>query len=100
MLRLATKKPVTVQTWRWDGTAESGSEIIDWILSQGGTAQFWCNGSDDGKVCRGDSDHVLRIRTLEGSIDASPGDIIIRGVKGEFYPCKPDAFAETYEEIR
>lgn len=41
----------------------------------------------------------LAIRTLEGTIYASPGDWIIRGVAGEIYPCKPDIFAKTYEEV-
>lgn len=41
-------------------------------------------------------DHVL-ITTLEGEMRADPGDYIIRGIKGEFYPCKPDIFAATYE---
>ena len=40
----------------------------------------------------------LKINTLEGCMEASPGDWIIRGVQGEFYPCKPDIFEATYEE--
>ncbi len=40
---------------------------------------------------------VLLIETLEGEMTANVGDWIIRGVKGEFYPCKPDIFAATYE---
>lgn len=40
----------------------------------------------------------LLIETLEGDMLADPGDWIIRGVKGEFYPCKPDIFAATYDE--
>ncbi len=39
----------------------------------------------------------LFIITLEGTMEAVPGDWIIKGVKGEFYPCKPDIFAATYE---
>ena len=39
----------------------------------------------------------LKIYTLEGTMNADVGDYIIRGVKGEFYPCKPDIFAATYE---
>ena len=39
------------------------------------------------------------IETLEGRFLATPGDWIIRGVKGEFYPCKPDIFAATYEPV-
>lgn len=45
-----------------------------------------------------DGDGGLVIRTLEGNMRADAGDYIIRGVKGEFYPCKPDIFAATYEE--
>ena len=41
---------------------------------------------------------ILRIDTLEGQMWAQDGDYIIKGVKGEFYPCKPDIFALTYEE--
>lgn len=40
------------------------------------------------------------ISTLEGNMRAQVGDYIIKGVKGEFYPCKPDIFEMTYEEIR
>lgn len=43
--------------------------------------------------------YTMYIRTLEGTMAASPGDYIIKGVKGEFYPCKKDIFAQTYEII-
>lgn len=43
-----------------------------------------------------ESDHPV-IHTLEGSMETSPGDWIIRGVKGEYYPCKPDIFEASYE---
>lgn len=39
----------------------------------------------------------ISIETLEGDMKANPGDWIIKGVKGEYYPCKPDIFAMTYE---
>ena len=42
-------------------------------------------------------DQKVGIDTLEGVMTASPGDWIIKGVKGEFYPCKPDIFTATYE---
>ena len=42
----------------------------------------------------------IEIETLEGIMKASFGDYIIKGVKGEFYPCKPDIFQATYEEVR
>lgn len=41
----------------------------------------------------------IAIPTLEGTMAALPGDYIIRGVQGEFYPCKPDIFKATYEEV-
>jgi len=44
------------------------------------------------------SDGVL-INTLEGTMKASIGDFIIKGVEGEFYPCKPDIFEKTYEKV-
>lgn len=42
----------------------------------------------------------IEIETLEGMMKASFGDYIIKGIKGEFYPCKPDIFIATYEEVR
>lgn len=44
-------------------------------------------------------DNELTIYTLEGTMTATVGDWIIRGVKNEFYPCKPDIFAATYESV-
>jgi hypothetical protein len=41
----------------------------------------------------------ISIRTIEGTMDATPGDWIIKGVAGEFYPCKPDIFEATYEAV-
>lgn len=45
------------------------------------------------------SDKVVTIETLEGVMTAQLGDWIIKGVKGEFYPCKPDIFEATYEKV-
>lgn len=42
---------------------------------------------------------IMYIETLEGTMKASVGDYIIKGVNGEFYPCKPDIFEKTYEEV-
>lgn len=42
---------------------------------------------------------ALVIETLEGDMRAHVGDYIIKGIKGEFYPCKPDIFKSTYEEV-
>ena len=43
--------------------------------------------------------YICNIATLEGTMTATEGDYIIRGVHGEFYPCKPDIFFETYDEV-
>ena len=45
------------------------------------------------------TDVEMEIETLEGTMKANKGDWIIRGVKGELYPCKPDVFDMTYEEL-
>ncbi len=50
---------------------------------------------DAGKVVKG----KLVIETPEGDMQASKGDYVIKGIKGEFYPCKPDIFRETYEPV-
>lgn len=45
------------------------------------------------------SGSYLQVKTLEGVITATPGDWIIKGIKGEFYPCKPDIFEQTYDKV-
>ncbi len=57
---------------------------------------FAGKGAEYGKDERGE--HFL-IKTLEGEMRADEGDYIIKGVQGEVYPCKPDIFEETYEEV-
>jgi len=66
--------------------------------------QFTCNDRECKAFCPTARDPVddrpnLIIPTLEGDHLVSMGDYIIKGVKGEFYPCKPDIFEMTYEEI-
>lgn len=58
----------------------------------------WCGGLFRGTKLPA-KDRVIRIDTLEGEMEASVGDWIIRGVKGEHYPCKPDIFDLTYEPV-
>lgn len=73
----------------WDGCPFS--EIPGWLASAiaAGTVQPHNRGSTDYAS--------WDITTLEGVMSAGPGDMIIQGVKGELYPCKPDVFAATYE---
>ena len=74
------KKPVVIEAVQWTG--ENLAEVL--VFAQLGNASY--------------SDQVgLIIHTLEGDHKALPGDFIIKGVQGEFYPCKPDIFLATYE---
>jgi len=85
------KKPVVIEAMQFDGTKESANRILAWI------------GSADKVVARraraNKPEAGLVIGTLEGEMMANPGDYVIRGVQAEFYPCKPDTFAATYDEV-
>lgn len=60
----------------------------------------WCGGACvDLTTVEGKFAPRIRIITLEGIMEAQPGDWIIKGVKGEFYPCKPDIFDATYDPV-
>ncbi len=79
------KKPVEIEAIQL--TPETFRDVIAFVPID----QFGAGGQhDDGRV-------YVSIRTLEGTMRADEGDWIIRGVQGEFYPCKPDIFAATYE---
>lgn len=96
-----TKKPVTIEAMKWDGAAEGSVPIIEWMLEYEASASFWCDNPDDcsqGEDGEDEYPHTIIIRTLEGNMHAGPGDYVIKGVQGEFYPCKPEIFAATYEE--
>lgn len=93
------KKPVVIEAWQWDGTAENATPIINSILRNDGTARYVCSDPERCAKHDGDCPHWIEIDTLEGTMTASLGDWIIRGVKGEFYPCKPDIFEATYEPV-
>lgn len=95
------KKPVVIEALQWDG--KNHRPMYDFL---GGRY-----GSDNGSYEYIDSsgknfyiDHAktkggLVIKTLEGEHIATIGDFIIKGVNGEFYPCKPDVFEKTYEAV-
>lgn len=85
-MRKYRKKPVVIEAVQWHGDLKGAGEITAWIGEGGGTAHFFSGAAP-----------ALIIKTLEGDMHAMEGDWIIRGVKGEFYPCKPDIFAATYE---
>lgn len=78
------KKPVVIEAVQWTGDPECVAGL-DWIAFTPGMVE---------RIDKG-----IEIRTLEGTMLASVGDWIIRGVKGEVYPCKPDIFAATYDPV-
>lgn len=88
------KKPVVIEAMQALGTPESNREIIDW--TRGSRTPASMDKRPPARLGGGD-EPWLSIATLEGAHWVTPGDWIIRGVAGEFYPCKPDIFAATYE---
>lgn len=90
------KKPVIVEALEWRGN--SGHRDMFEFLGGLKGAPLDTDGDnfyiDHGKVEGG-----LVIKTLEGEHLASIGDMIIKGVNGEYYPCKPGIFEKTYEEV-
>ena len=76
------KRPVAIEARQFDGTLASARPLLEWINDLGAS---WCfNGT-------------MTIPTLEGPHTARAGDWIIKGVAGEFYPCRDDIFLQTYE---
>lgn len=80
------KKPVVIEAFKWTGDQDQ-IEDPEWIV----------DAIRSGDVFFEDEDPRMKIETLEGVMVANPGDYIIKGIKGEIYPCKPDIFQLTYE---
>jgi hypothetical protein len=83
------KKPVVIEAEQL--TRENGVELA-----------MWCGGSWKslfGRGDRGEDISHIAIKTLEGTMRADLGDWIVQGIKGEFYPCKPDIFEATYDPV-
>lgn len=91
------KKPVVIDAIQWDGSPDSAANVI-WGLGAEESIEYHAHLMDGDLVAH--PDPYLLINTLEGRMSASVGDYIIKGVKGEFYPCKPDIFEATYEEVK
>ena len=83
------KKPVVVEAVQWDETLKT----LRLLQSMGMETTIYGAGKEVDIIVD------LQIVTLEGSHHADFGDWIIKGVKGEFYPCKPDIFRATYEAV-
>lgn len=80
------KKPVVIEAVQFADTKESFDKIREWVGEN-----FYYNYQDSPRVF---------IKTLEGDMGVTKNDWIIKGVKGEFYPCKSDIFEKTYEEVK
>lgn len=80
MFKKYRKKPVVIEAVQYDGTVQ---EIVDFV------------GIRETEM---DEQNRLYIKTLEGDMLVSHGDYVIKGIQGEFYPCKPDIFEATYED--
>lgn len=103
-----TKKPVTIEAIQFVGSSMDAIDVFQWFKENN---YPWLVGDaldpdslrirgEKGRPTRGiwinpDGGNLM-IRTLEGDMKVSRGDYIIKGVKGEFYPCKPDIFEQTY----
>jgi hypothetical protein len=83
------KKPVVIEAVQFTG--KNGRQIQEW------SSEAVIESPVLEPVGANPTGEYLQIKTLEGTMTAIVGDWIIRGVKGEFYPCKPDIFEATYE---
>lgn len=81
------KKPVVIEAVQFNGL-DDYLKIIEWVKASGPTP-----AAEEFQY----KTPIMLIPTLEGTMAANPGDWIIKGVNGEFYPCKPDIFEKTYE---
>lgn len=80
------KKAVEIEAKKLEWSIDSQKEIIDWINGNGGESR---KGLDGGVI----------IHTLEGDMVANTGAYVIKGIQGEFYPCKSDIFEQTYTAL-
>lgn len=79
------KKPVVIEAVQFLGAGDV-NRVCNWLAQQGANIEGWLFHDTD-----------ITIPTLEGKMKANPQDWIIKGVRGEFYPCKPDIFEATYD---
>lgn len=83
------KKPIVVEAMQFDGTYDSAVAIVSWASTPFVRPHYWSNGQLFG----------VTIESHYGQTTAHRDDWVIKGVNGEFYPCPPIVFAETYERL-
>ena len=88
------KKPVVVEAMQFTDL-DSYLDVVAWWRT--GKAKSETLDAHEKFEFRGGPTALMLINTLEGWMSAQPGDYIIKGTEGEFYPCKPAAFAATFE---
>lgn len=86
-------KPCEIEAIQWNGT--NLKEIKDFV----GNSLSYSICDTAWEVGKGIPFVFMKIKTLEGDMQANEGDYIIKGLRGEFYPCKPDVFEKKYEII-
>ena len=96
MVMKAKKKPVVIEFIQYNGNSNR-MEIEKWIGKELKCEVFSDSAYEAGM---GAPYFSIFIPTLEGEMRADPYDYIIKGVRGEFYPCKPDVFEKTYEVLK
>ncbi len=92
-MRQYCKKPIVIEAVQFNGTKDNLAEILRLSNSIGIYTRGVPNSLGVYTPC------ILSIKTLEGVMRATIGDWIIKGITGEFYPCKPDIFEATYEKV-
>lgn len=83
------KKPVEIEAWHF--TKENYNKGVPSVLNESDDVTLWLQVNQS--IIAGE------IETLEGTMKVSENDYIIKGVNGEFYPCKPDIFEKTYAPV-
>ncbi|MFK5257413.1 hypothetical protein [Propionibacterium freudenreichii] len=99
MSNLYRKRPLIIKARQLDGSTANDYDIFLWIEGCVGSFCPFSEETPTSGVSIDPSDGSFMIATLEGVMHARRGDWIIRGVAGEFYPCRDDIFHATYEPV-
>lgn len=94
------KKPVVIEAAQLVGTESEVHGVYQWIeKNTQGSFDPYTEEVPASGVSIDPATGFMLIATLEGVMQAKPGDYVIKGVNGEFYPCKPDIFEKTYDTV-
>lgn len=98
MIRKYRKKPVVIEAVVWTG--KNKYEVFEFLGAEIAEGQAISMTGKNFFMDYSKEEPVLKIKTLEGNMDVKVGDHIIKGIKGEFYPCDPEIFEMTYERVQ